>query len=470
MKKNIILLIVALALFMEALDTTIINTAIPAMANSLNVNPIDLKLALISYLLSLAIFIPISGWIADKFGIKKAFICAIIVFTVSSFWCGFTDNLWELVIARSIQGLGGSLTMPVGRLIMLRTFSRHEFINKMSSVVMVGAIGMMMGPVLGGVITHHFTWRWIFWVNVPVGIINVLLAIKLLKPTPSKHVPPLDKLGFIYFGCALATATLGTTMLSESDVANSFAFVILMISVLLFMCYIVHSRRRAHPVVKTQLFKLRTFQISIIGNLISRLAFGGIPFLLPLLLQIGLGYSSQTSGMIQAPTALGVLLMKPFALRLLRLFGYKNLLIFNTLLVASSIWAFATVNAETPIYLVACMTFIFGFLIAMQYSGMNSLAYAEVSSDDLSSATSIVSTMQQVAQSFGVAVAALFIRYFAFDPTTHNLLTPKAFHETFTAISLVTFISIFIFIRLKKNDGHELIDKEVKQNQVMGSS
>ncbi len=457
MHKNLTQFIVAFAIFMEAIDATIINTAIPRMALSLNVHPIDLKLALISYLVTLAIFIPISGWMADKYGVKKVFISAIVIFTISSFWCGFTHNLAQLVIARCIQGLGGSFASPIGRLIMLRTFGRRQLINKMGVVIMVSSVGMMLGPVLGGIITDHLSWRWIFWVNIPVGIFNALLAYFILTESELKKVPRLDKKGFIYFGSGLAMMTVGLTMLSESEIKNTLAFGVIACAILLLMGYFVHSRHQPHPIVRVGLFRVRTFQISIIGNLLSRVGFGGVPFLLPLLLQITLGYSAETSGFLLAPTALGVFIMKPFSVFFLRLMGFKKLLIFNTFLVGSILWAFSSVTHATPYYVIVLMTFMYGFFIAMQYSGMNALAFAKINADDLSAATSVVSTIQQLALSFGVAMAALFIRFFIpYFSTSHALVLP-AFHLTFIAMSFMTFFSALIFLRLQPHDGRELI-------------
>lgn len=453
MKKNIILLIVSFAMFMEAVDTTIINTAIPVMAHSLNVNPLDLKLALISYLLSLAIFIPISGWIADKFGIKPVFITAVCVFTLSSIWCGFTQNLWELICARIVQGLGGSFTMPVGRLIILRTCARHELIGKMSLVVMVASLGMMLGPLLGGVITHNFSWRWIFWVNVPFGILTVLLSIKLLPIMPPRPVPALDKIGFILFGSGLAALTFGLSMLSESDRSNTPSIVILILAAFLLITYVHHSRLKKHPIIKVELFHTRTFSVGVISNLFTRLSFGGIPFLLPLLLQIGLSHSSQLSGFLLAPVALGVFLVKPLSFYILRWFGYKNLLILNTILLSFSIGSFCSINASSTIYGIGFLTFIFGFLISLQYTGMNSLAYANIIEQDMSAATSIMSTAQQLAQSFGVAVSAILVSIFA----NQHSLTVKIFHQTFLMLSILTLLSGMIFLFLKKGDGEELI-------------
>jgi len=460
--KGIITVVVSFALFMEAIDTTIINTAIPVMANSLHVNPVDLKIALISYLLSLAIFIPISGWIADKFGTKQVFIFALAIFTFSSAWCGFAHSLPELVIARCFQGLGGSLTLPVGRLIILRTYERHQLIHAMSRVVMVVSLGLMLGPVLGGFITHYFSWRWVFLVNIPVGILTMIAAYYFLENTPKKKVLPLDFIGFILFGTALATFTFGLSALSETVISGSVTIIILAFAFLLFTMYVLHSRHSTmHPIINVTLFKSRTFFISVLGNLMSRLSFGGVPFLLPLLLQIGLGYSPQISGLLIAPMAIGVLLVKLFTLRLLRLFGYKKLLMLNTLLVSLCLWAFTFISSELSVYIIGVITFLFGLIIAVQYSGMNSLAYAELSPEDLSAAASIMGTLQQIAQSFGVAVGALLLRYYSIGSDSQFNLTTSVFHHAFFAMGLITLFSTIIFIQLKTGDGHEMIEAPV---------
>lgn len=455
-KKNFhrtIPLIVSLSFFMEAVDTTIINTAIPAMSRSLQVDPVDLKVALISYLLSLAIFIPISGWIADKWGLKRTFMSALIIFTLSSFACGFASTLGELVFARFIQGLGGALGLPVGRLILLRTFGREHIISMMNQVVMIGALGIMCGPVIGGVITQYVSWSWIFWVNIPVGLLAIALAYSFLPLTKPEKVPPLDKTGFILFGAGLASFTFAMSALSETAVSNHFAVSILLISMVLLLIYIFHSHHQPHPIVKTDLLRIRTFRISVTGNLLSRLGFGGIPFLIPLLLQVDLHYSSQISGLLLAPTAIGVFLSKPLALVLLRKVGYKRFLIINTVLSGLLIWTFATITMATLTSTIALQTFSYGFILSLQYSAMNSLAYADLSAGDLSAANSIMSTIQQLAQSLGVAVSALCIRYFSTELT----LSTHIIHYTFLAMGLLTLFSSIIFLQLKKDDGQQLI-------------
>ncbi|MGQ3887910.1 MFS transporter [Legionella sp. CNM-1927-20] len=456
MNKTIILLIVAFMMFMEAVDTTIINTAIPVMAYSLKANPVDLKLALISYLLSLAIFIPISGWLADKFGAKKIFMTAIIIFTLSSIWCGFTTNLLELIVARFIQGIGGSIAMPVGRLIIIRTCERHELISKLTVVVMIGAIGLMLGPVLGGLITNYFSWRWIFWVNAPIGLTTFLLAYYLLPHMPARQVHRLDKLGFILFGSSLSFLTYSFASFSETLISDVRSLITIGAAVLLLVSYAWHSQNQKHPIVKIRLLTIRTFRVAIIGNLLCRIGFGGIPFLLPLLLQISLSYSPQTSGLLLAPTALGVLIVKPLSVYILRFLGYKKLLILNTLLVGFSLISFSFINEHSTVLKIGILTFIYGFLISLQYTGMNSLAYANVEPDDLSSATSIMSTVQQISQSFGVAIAAILLHLFT-PFSKASLLSVATLHHTFIAMGLITCLSLLVFSQLKKEDGQELI-------------
>ena len=457
--KKIITFIVSLALFMDALDTTIINTAIPAMAHSLQVSPVDLKIALISYLVSLAIFIPISGWVADKFGIKRVFISALFIFTASSAWCGYAHTLFELVVARSVQGLGGSLMLPLGRLIILRTFQRHELVDAMNHVVMIVSIGLMLGPLAGGFITDHLSWPWIFWVNIPVGFLTIITSSCWLKEVSPRKVRPFDFMGFILFGGGLALLTFSLSDLSESTANTQTVLLLITIAILMLLCYSLRSHQQRHPIVNMDLFRIRTFQVSIVGNLLARLGFGGVPFLLPLLLQIGLGYSAQLSGLLLVPIALGILMVKfkSISLKILRFAGYKRLLLFNTFLVGFALWAFRIIDQETSTYIIAGLTFLFGFLISLQYSGMNSLAYADISTDDLSAATSIVSTMQQLAQSFGVAVGALLLRYYSSTATGHVPLTPAIFHQTFFAMGFLTFLSMFIFLRLQKKDGHQML-------------
>lgn len=449
--------IVSLAFFMESVDATVLNTAIPTMAHSLDVNPIDLKVALISYLLSLAIFIPISGWIADKYGIKRAFMSALLIFTLSSLLCGYANHLNELVIMRFIQGLGGSLMLPLGRLIIVRSYPRRDLVNTMSRIVIVAAIGMMLGPALGGFITQYLSWRWIFWINVPVGLFNLFLARWWLLESKTKDIHRLDKLGFILFGLGLSLLTFGLSAISESSINKRTAYMIILFSVILLLFYWIHSRKERFPIVNTKLFFFKTFQTAVLGNLFSRLSFGGVPFLIPLLLQLCLHYTPEISGLLLAPTALGVIMVKPLSLTLLRYLGFKKLLVVNTILMSIILWTFTFIGINTPFYMIGLYTFFFGFLTALQYTGMNTLAYAEIEAHYLSAATSIMSTLQQISQSFGVAICAILIQFFTQHFTQQSIISINALRFTFIIIGCLTLISIVIFLRLNENDGKEMI-------------
>lgn len=457
--KRIITLIVSSVLFMDALDATIINTAIPSMAKSLLVNPLDLKIALISYLITLAIFIPTSGWLADKYGIKKIFILALTLFTLSSLWCGYASSLTELVISRCFQGAGGSLMLPLGRLLLLRTFPRHEFINVMNQVIIVLSLGLMLGPFVGGFITDHLSWHWIFWINLPIGICAIMASLKWLKDDSTKLVKPFDLIGFILFSGGLATLTYSLSDLSESMLPSFSAYFFLGSAITLLISFFVYSRHK-ESIINLQLLQIRTFKISILGNLFARLGFGGIPFLLPLFLQINLHFTAEQSGLLIAPIALGVLIIKYFSTRLLRLLGYKKLLLTNTFLVGISIWMFMLITTHTSVILIVLLTFIFGSLISLQYSGMNSLAYSDIGPENHSAAVTIISTTQQLAQGLGVACAAFILRYYSLSYSTKILtFTTHEFHFTFLTMGFITMLSTVIFIRLHQKDGYQMLAK-----------
>ena len=455
--KRITMFTVSLGLFMDVLDSNILNTAIPVMAKNFQVHPIDLKIALISYLLSLAIFIPISGWVADRFGTKRIFIAAMGLFTFSSFLCGYAHTLLELVIARSIQGIGGAFMISVGRLIIARTFERHQLVEAMNAVIMVVSLAVMLGPFVGGVITEHLSWPWIFWVNIPAGILAIAIAIYGLQDNEPKKKRPFDFLGFVLFGGSLALLCFALSELSESNDNLRATISTLAIAILLLLVCLRHATKHPHPVIDTALFRFRTFRISVFGNLLARLGFGGMPFLLPLLQQIGLGFSPQLSGLLLIPVAIGIIFAKCFAYRILRKIGYKRFLIGNTLCVGLVLATFQTISLSTPLLVIACLTFTFGAFTAAQYTGMNSLAFAEISKDDLSASTSITSTTQVLAQTLGVAVSAILLRIFASFLKDSAHLTTAVFHHAFMGMSVLTFLAVFVFIGLKADDGKQML-------------
>lgn len=458
--KSITTFTVSLALFMDVLDSNIINTAIPAMSRSFLVNPVDLKIALISYLVSLAVFIPISGWTADRYGAKRIFIAALGLFTFTSFWCGYAHTLPELVIARCVQGIGGAFMISLGRLIIARTFKRHELMEAMNAVIVVVSVAVMLGPLVGGVITDHLSWPWIFWVNIPAGILAMTLAILAFKETMPRKVRPFDFLGFVLFGGGLAMMCVSLAELSETSLDFNVILLKLLVALLMLIAYFFHAQHHPAPVIKISLFRIRSFQISVMGNLFARLGFGGMPFLLPLLQQVGLGFSAQLSGLLLAPMALGIMVSKPLASRILRRVGYRRYLLANTLLVGSVLWLFQGVGLETSSYEIAGLTFIFGICIAGQYTGMNSLALADIHEDELSASTSITSTIQVLAQSLGVAVAAILLRYYSSSVPQSLQLTPNVFHHAFFLMGVITFCSAVIFVRLRPGDGRQMLSAQ----------
>jgi EmrB/QacA subfamily drug resistance transporter len=458
--KKLSLFTVSLAIFMDVLDSNIINTSIPAMSRSLNVNPIDLKIALLSYLLSLAIFIPTSGWAADKYGSKRIFIGAFGLFIFASFFCGYASNLTQLVIARCIQGMGAAFMISLGRLIIAQTFKRHELVEAMNTVIIVVSVAVMLGPFIGGFITDQLSWPWIFWVNIPIGIVAAFLANYSLKDNSPRRAQPFDLPGFILFGGSLALLCFSLSELSESNVSFSLILGLISLSLLMLVIYVFHAKRSPHPLIQIKLLNRRSFRISVMGNVFARLGFGGMPFLLPLLQQVGLGYSAQLSGLLLAPMAFGIIFSKLFALHALRWMGYRRYLFANTLCVALILWIFQIINADTSAYTIAVLTFIFGIFLSSQFTGMNSLAFADIHEDELSASTSITSTVQILGQSLGVAVAAILLRYFSSFPGEQaNLLTIPIFHQAFFAMGIITILSSVIFIRLKADDGKEMLVK-----------
>jgi MFS family permease len=455
--KRLILIIVAMVMFMESVDTTVINTSIPIMAQSLHANPLDLKLALISYLLSLAIFIPISGWFADKYGPNKVFLIAVTIFTLSSVACGSSTNLSHLIVFRLIQGLGSSMSIPVARLILLRNFKRNELISNLAFVITISSLGNMLGPLLGGFISTHFSWRWIFWVNAPFGFITIYLAHKFLPKMAKHKVPKLDKIGFLLFGIGLASLTFGLSCLSEQHLPIKTALITILGAILLLIMYFRRSKHQKHPIVHLELFQYSTFKISLINNFLFRIIMGGLPFILPLMLQINLGFSPQMAGLYMAPIALGVIFMKALDRFFLKKFGHKNILIYNTFITSFVLASFAFITPALPHYLIAILTFSYGFFLSLQYVSLNSLCYADIEEIELSKATSIVSTVQQVGISFGVASAAFILRVVSGHFHSEGVIKLHHFQECYIMLALFGLLLIFNLKKLSDKDGQHLI-------------
>jgi EmrB/QacA subfamily drug resistance transporter len=446
--------LIAVAFFMESLDTTILNTGVPTIAAALHVAPLSMKSVLASYTLSLAVFIPISGWMADRFGTRRVFGSAIGIFTLGSFLCGISSNIHVLVACRILQGCGGAMMVPVGRLTMVRTFAKSELVRAMSFVAIPALIGPMLGPIAGGLIVGYLHWRFIFFVNIPIGLVGLYLVYRHLPDYREEHTNPLDVTGLILFGSGVALLSYVLEVFGEHTLGGREILGLLALSIVLLASYGFHATRTAYPLLRLSLFRIRTFRTAVSGSYLTRLGIGGIPFLFPLLYQVGLGFTPIQSGLMMMPQAIASMSLKVLMPRILARFGYRAVLVSNTLLIGVLILFFATIGKGTPIWLVVGEMFCYGFFTSLQYTSMNTLVYAEVTEEQASSASSIASTAQQMSISFGVAAASLVTALFLPGRYRSNPLEfIHGIHRAFFVLGGMTILSTIVFRELKRGDG-----------------
>ena len=465
--KRLLPWLVAVAFFMESLDTTILNTAVPAVAEALKVAPLSMKSVLASYTLSLAVFIPISGWMADRFGTRRVFASAIGLFTLGSLLCGISSNIHVLVACRILQGCGGAMMVPVGRLTLVRTFAKSELIRAMSFVAIPGLVGPMLGPVAGGLIVGYFHWRVIFFVNVPVGLIGLYMVYRHLPDYREEKTNPLDVAGLLLFGSGIGLLSYVLEVFGEYTLSNVEILGMLALSVVLLASYGFRATRTPFPLLRLALFRIRTFRASVSGSFFTRLGIGGIPFLFPLLYQVGLGFSPVESGMMMMPQAIAAMSLKLTMPRILALVGYRGVLISNTIILGVLIVLFATIGPATPVWLIVLQAFCFGFFTSLQYTSMNTLVYADIAEANTSSASTIASTMQQMSISFGVACASLVTAFFI--PDRFHSSAPQmihGIHQAFLCLGVLTVFSTLIFAELKRGDGDSVsLHKELPHGE-----
>jgi EmrB/QacA subfamily drug resistance transporter len=462
--KRLLPWLVAVAFFMESLDTTILNTAVPTIAEALNVAPLSMKAVLASYTLSLAVFIPISGWMADRFGTRLVFASAIGIFTFGSFLCGMSTNIHVLVACRVLQGCGGAMMVPVGRLTIVRTFAKSELIRAMSFVAIPGLIGPMLGPIAGGLIVGYLHWRVIFFVNVPIGIVGLCL-VYLHLPDYRERPNPLDFVGLVLFGSGIALLSYVLEVFGEHTLSSREISGLLAISILLLAGYGLHAARTPFPLLALNLFRIRTFRAAVSGSFFTRLGIGGIPFIMPLLYQVGLGFTPIQSGLLMMPQAIAAMSLKMTMPGILARFGYRGVLISNTVILGLLILLFATIGVGTPVWLIVVQAFCFGFFSSLQYTSMNTLVYADITEQKTSSASSIASTMQQMSISFAVAAASLVIALFI--PDRFQVSAPEMIHGIHRALLVLGGITVFstiVFRELRSTDGDTTSRHEVLQH------
>ena len=452
--------LVAVALFMENLDATIVNTAVPTMAASLHVAPLSLKGVLTSYTLSLAVFIPVSGWMADRFGTRQVFKLAIALFMLGSLLCGVAPNVPMLVASRILQGAGGAMMTPVGRLALVRTFPRSEILTAMNYVVIPALIGPLLGPFTGGLIVHWLHWRVIFFLNLPFGVAGLWMVRRHMPDFRDPASPPLDRLGFLLFGTGVALLSYVLEVFGEHTLPLDAIGFMLAGALVLLAVYAWHAQQVTAPVLKLGMFRIRTFAISVAGGFFTRLGIGGMPFLLPLLYQIGLGYPAWQAGLLTMPQAAAAITMKVCSKWILARFGYRRVLIANTVLLGLNITLFTLIGPGSPITAILALSFSQGFFASLQFTSMNSLTYADVADRDASKASSIASTGQQMSLSFGVAFASLLAAWFLGHVDQHDpAQTIPALHKAFVAMGAFTVLSSLMFWRLTPTDGDNVSNR-----------
>jgi EmrB/QacA subfamily drug resistance transporter len=451
-------MIVGCALFMEMLDSTVISTALPAMARSLGEDPIKLNLAITSYLLSLAVFIPISGWMADRFGARTIFRNAIIIFTIGSVLCGCSHSLPELVASRILQGFGGAMMVPVGRLIVLKTIPKSELVTAMSYLTVPAVLGPVVGPPVGGFIVTYYSWRWIFFINVPIGMIGITLVMWYIPNIKEDVTFPLDFRGFLLTGLGLAGLVMGFESIGRNVIPASIIMCVMAAGGLCMALYILHARRMDYPIIDLGLLKIPTFLVATLGGGLYRMGIGALPFLLAMLLQVVFGLSPFASGMLTFTSAAGALFMKTTATPIIRRLGFRSVLISNGVISSFIMMSYALFRPTTPHFLIVTALLLGGFFRSLQFTALGTLAYADVPNQMMSGASTLSSMAQQLFLSLGVALGAMLLHL---SLTAHGgHLTTSDFTPAFVVMGVLALLSSLLFLPLEYHAGDEVSGRQ----------
>ncbi len=443
-----LLWLVALGFFMQSLDSTIVNTALPSMAQNLGESPLQMQSVVVAYVLAVAAVIPVSGWIAERIGIRYAYITAIVIFSIASLFCALSQSLDQLIAARVLQGVGGAMLLPVGRLAILKIVPRAQFLAAMSFITIPGLIGPLIGPALGGWLVQVATWHWIFLINLPIGIIGALLTLNVMPLLKNASLPRFDLSGYILLVVGMVCLSLSLEGLSDKGNLG-IMMILLMMGIAASVAYIFHASRQKKALFRADLFKNRCFSIGIIGNLFARLGGGSLPFLLPLLLQLALGYTPLQAGLMMMPLVLGAMTIKRTITPIIKRFGYRRVLVTNTLLVGLGIASFALTSGEHATWLNVIHFFIFGMINSVQFTAMNTLTLKDLEPQHASSGNSLLSMIMMLSMSLGIATAAAILSGFTVRFES-NLLA--AFQATFMCMGLMTMAAAWIFWQLEPDD------------------
>ncbi|MFQ8430262.1 MFS transporter [Amaricoccus sp. W119] len=445
-------LVLAVALFMEQMDSTVIATSLPAIAADLGTSPIALKLAVTSYLVALAIFIPISGWMADRFGAKNVFRVAIVVFVIGSVACGFARSIEGFVLARFLQGMGGSMMSPVGRLILVRTTRRDQLVNSMAWLTIPALVGPLLGPPLGGFITTYLSWHWIFWINVPISLVGLALVTRYLTEGEPRPPRPVDLPGFFLCALALSGLVFGLSVISLPALPVAVGYATLATGAAAGTAYLWHARRATFPLLDPAMFRYPLFRSGILGGSLFRIGVGAMPFLLPLMLQLGFGLDPFQSGLITFVAAAGAILAKFIVGRAFRMFGFRDILGFGILASAGFIALNAAFTPATPVMLIMAALFVGGVLRSLCFTGVNAVVFADVEDADSSQATAINAVAQQVSLAVGVALAGAILDI-SERLAGHDGLGLGDFHIAFLGVAIPGLFGALVFLRLPRDAG-----------------
>jgi EmrB/QacA subfamily drug resistance transporter len=456
-KNRIITLIVASALFMQNLDSTVLGTALAEIAQSLDTEPVRLHMTMTGYLLSLAVFMPVSGWLADRFGARTVFCLAVAIFTLSSVACAFAPNLGALVAARVVQGVGGAMMLPVARLALLRSVPKSQFVNAMAWVAIPALVGPVLGPPVGGFIVTFWSWPWIFWINVPIGVAGMVLALFYLDDVREADVPAFDVVGFVLVGIAFSGLIVGFESVGESLLPRWVSALAVVAGIAALAAYVGHARRVAAPVLDLSLLRIPTFFAGVIGGALFRIGIGAMPFLLPLMLQAGFGYTPAESGMTTLAAAMGAMVMKFGAERLIRRHGFRRTLIWNALLSAVSLAICMFFTPATPAALIFIVLLVGGFFRSLTFTSVNALAFADLDQRQMSQASGFAAVAQQLSLSVGVGIAAMIL-----NAVTPGFEPPRAddFVIPFAVIGAIVAVSALQFARLSPEAGDAVANRK----------
>jgi EmrB/QacA subfamily drug resistance transporter len=447
--QRFLLWLVAVGFFMQTLDSTIVNTALPTMARDLGESPLRMQSVVIAYALTMAMLIPASGWLADRFGTRRAFFGAILLFMSGSLLCALSHSVTQLVVSRVIQGAGGAMLLPVGRLSVLRSVPRQKFLQAMAFVSVPGMVGPLIGPTLGGWLVEAASWHWIFLINIPIGLAGGIATLAWMPDSRPAAVPRFDATGYLMIAIGMVTVSLSLDGLSELGMRHASVLVLLVFGFASLTAYWLHAAQRPDPLFPPQLFAVHTFSIGLLGNLFARIGSGSMPFLIPLLLQVSLGFSPAQAGLMMIPVAAAAILCKSLVTPLITLVGYRRVLVTNTIVVGLAIASFALFHPESPLWLRIVQLAIFGAANSLQFTAMNTITLKDLDTAGASSGNSLLSMVQMLSMSLGVAVAGALLATFSSMSGGGSLAQAlPAFHATFVAVGLITCASGWIFWQL----------------------